>query len=271
MHLMAYKNIKGSLTILMVATLLFYSCKTSSKASIEKVITAQRAIMPADSIIQKQKRGIDIIATGNDPVAWILEIDFDNMLSFKSADGNTLNILSAFSKKEITADFELYSTLTDLGDLVIKLYNEPCNGISGTNQLNRKASVYLKNKTYTGCGKYLYDHQLNDVWILENINNEKQTASDFAKGLPRLEFNLQTNKMNGSDGCNTINAGIEIKGSRIKFTAFSGTKMACKNNQVEKIFNEFLSNRSVDYYMKDGLLFLYLADDSRISFKRKEF
>lgn len=249
---------------------LLLGCKTGSKTSVQKIVTAQRAIMPADSIVQKQKKGIDLLASGNDPVAWSLEVDFDKLVSFKSADGNTLNILPAFSKKVITDEVESYSAKTDLGQLTIKLFNSTCSGSANTTQSNRKVEVDLTNKTYTGCGKYLYDNQLNDIWVLETVNNEKQMASDFAKGLPTLEFNLQTNQMNGSDGCKKISSGIEVKGNRIKFSPFVLSKLTCSNNKVEKIFAEMLSDKLVDYYMKDGKLFLYLLDDSKISFKRKD-
>jgi len=266
---MAYKTRKEILLILLSCISLLAACKTGSKTSIQKIIATQRAIMPADSIIQKQKKGIDLIATGDDPATWVLELDFDKSVSFRSADGNTLNILPAFNKKEITAEFELYSTRTDLGELSIKLFNSSCNGNGNTNQQNRKVEVSLKNILYTGCGKYLYDHQLNDVWILETVNNVKQVPSDFNKGLPYLEFNLQANQMTGSDGCRNINAGIEVRGNRIKFAPFAVSKITC-SNKVEKIFTEMLSDKLVDYYMQDGKLFLYLSDDSKISFKRKD-
>ena len=246
----------------------FYSCKTGSKTSVQKIVAAQRSIMPADSIIQKQKRGIDLIATGNYPVTWSLEIDFDEMVYFRSADGNTLNVLPSFSKKEITAETEMYSTETDAGQLTINIFNGACSGAG--EQFNKKVEVKLKNKLYTGCGKYLYDQQLNDIWVLETVNNVKQVPAAFSKGLPSLEFNLLTNKMVGSDGCNNISSAIEIKGNRINFSPFTSTRMACNNNKVEKIFSEMLSAKLVDYYMENNKLVLYLQDDSKIIFKRKE-
>ncbi len=248
---------------------LFSGCKTGSKTTIKEIIKTQRAMLPADSIIQKQKKGIDIIASGNDPVAWSLEIDFDKIIDFTAADGNTLHILPAFSRKEIIAEYELYEAKTDLGPVIIKLFTINCSG-TVANQSGRKLTVELQNKVYSGCGKYLYDHQLNDVWILETVNNVKQKANDFTKGIPYLEFNLQRNKMTGSDGCKNISSTIEVKGNRIKFSPFALSKTACNRNMVEKIFSEMLSDKLVDYYMENGKLFLYLLDDSKISFKRKD-
>lgn len=256
---------------LIASTVLFVaSCNTSSKSSVKNIVAAQRNIMPSDSIIQKQKKGVDLFATGNTPVDWSLEIDFDKMVSFKAVDGTTLNVLPAFEKKDITADAETYLLKTDLGRVEIKVFNTNCVGSENNEQFSKKATVTIQNKLYSGCGKYLFDHRLNDIWVLESINTNILFAPDFAKGLPKMEFNLQTNKMTGSDGCNNIMSNIEVKGNRIKFSSFAGTKMACNNNSVEKIFNELLSDKLVDYYLENNKLILYLGDDSKLSFKRKD-
>ena len=81
----------------------------------------------------KQKNGIDLFAVGNNPAAWSLEIDFDKMVSFRSADGNRLNVLAAFDKKEISALIETYRLQTDQGTVIIQVFNEPCS-VSGSNE-----------------------------------------------------------------------------------------------------------------------------------------
>ena len=42
------------------------------------------------------------------------------------------------------------------------------------------------------------------------------------------------------------------------------------NKKVEMIFAEMLSNKLVDYYLENGKLILYLEDDSKLFFKRKD-
>ncbi len=261
---------RSSFLLFIIPVLFFAACKTGSKTSINKIVTAQRNIMPSDSMIQKQKKGIDLIGTGITPLTWSLEIDFDKMVSFSSADGNNLYLLPAFEKKEINAEMERYRIKTDLGPMIIEVFSSACQGTGIGEQFNKKIEVTINNKRYTGCGKYLFDHRLNDSWILESVNNIKQSAADFSKGLPRMEFNLLTNKMNGSDGCNNINSTIEVKGTRINFSPFAGTRMACNNNPVEKIFSTMLSNKLVDYFMENNKLILYLEDDSKLYFKRRE-
>ena len=178
-----------------------------------------------------------------------------------------MDVLPNFDKKEISSQTETYRIQTDLGPMKIEIFNTSCSG--NGEQFSKKVDVTVKNKTYTGCGKYLFDHRLNDSWVLESINNETQTAVDFEKGLPKLEFNLQTNNMNGSDGCNNIRSNIEVKGNRIKFSPFMSTKMACNKNKAERVFNELLSDKLVDYYLENNKLILYLEDDSKLFFIRK--
>ena len=263
-------NMKVFFLIILLFGIGFSACKTGSKATIKNIVATQRNIMPADSIIQKQKKGIDLFAVGNDPVTWSLEVDFDKMISFRSLDGSKLDVLPAFDKKEVSPEKETYLLQTDLGPVIIQVFTEPCMNLGTPESFTKKVEVTIKNKHYSGCGKYLFDHQLNDIWVLESIGNINQSAADFAKGLPRLEFNLQTNKMTGSDGCNSIGSNIEIKGDRIKFSPFISTKMACTNNKAEKIFTEMLGNKLVDYYLENGKLILYLGDDSKLIFKRKD-
>ena len=264
-----YFYMKGFIAVFILLLSLFASCKTGSKNSVEKIMIAQRNIMPSDSIIQKQKKGIDVFASGDIPSSWSLEIDFDKLVSFSSADGIKIKVLPNFSKKEITEKAEIYYLQTDPGPMTIELFTTPCSGKGEA--YNKTVNVTIGKITYTGCGKYLYDHQLNDIWVMESINNIPQPSSSFSKGSPTMQFNLESNKMTGSDGCNNISSDIEIKGDRIKFSTFSSTKMACNNNISEKVFSGMISNKLVNYYMANGKLVLYLEDDSKVAFKRKSF
>jgi heat shock protein HslJ/uncharacterized membrane protein len=266
---MAGKSMNGIIAVSFFCIFSFVACRPASKTTVATILATQHAIMPSDSMIQKQKKGIDLFATGTVPVSWSLEIDFDKQIVFNTGDGNSFNVLPAFENKEITGNSEIYSFRTDPGPVTIQVFNSSCAVLGSSEQYNKKVEVRTKNKLYTGCGKYLFDHRLNDSWILDMVNNIKQSPSDFTKGLPTLQFDLQKNKMSGSDGCNTISSNIEIQGNRIKFGSFISTKMACNNNKVENIFSGMLSDKLVDYYEENGRLILYLIDDSKLIFIRK--
>ncbi len=244
-------------------------CSSSSKNTMKKIVNNQLLLKPADSIIQKQSKGIDFIASGNIPVNWALEIDFDKMVYFNAADGNYFQVLPSFGNKIQYTGYEKYVTATGRGPLEITIFNDACDAIVKPGENIRKTEIIFENKQYTGCGHYLFTNRLNDIWELEAINNEMQYANNYKKGLPWIDLDLVSGKMNGSDGCSKVSANIEVKGNRIRFSGFSFTKNDCNNARVEKIFSQYLSDKLVDYYLEKDKLVFYLEDDSKMTFKRK--
>ncbi|MFT3911334.1 MAG: META domain-containing protein [Ferruginibacter sp.] len=149
----------------------------------------------------------------------------------------------------------------------IVVYAEPCASDAKSNT-SRNVEVTVNNKRYSGCGSYLYDYLVNDVWELQYIDNRDPVSPK--KQLPRIEFDLQQNKMIGYDGCNNISSDIEIKGNHIKFSAFAGTKLSCPGNETEKIFSTMLSGHTVDYTIENRRLNIYLINDSKLTFTKVE-
>lgn len=242
-------------------------CKTGGQQ-----IAKQEKQLPApvlsESLQQKQLNGVDFFARGNTPASWTLEMDFGNLIRFKSLDGTEVNS-TAVQPIELPAErASSYTSKATNGDINILLYQEACTDVLSGEKYNKKVVVTVNGKRYEGCGQYLYDATLNGKWILEKINNKPLAAADFAKGLPQLELNMQAGKLTGHDGCNTVMGGFEVLGSKIKFQPLASTKMACPGNKTENEFTQLLSNHTVDYYFKDGQLFFYLPDDSIIIFKK---
>lgn len=247
------------------------SCKSSSTAKTEKIVRQQLSVKPADSLLAKQKRGIDIYASGTNPAGWWLEMDFDKNIDFITKDGISIHTLTSFSKRETTSEKESFVSPTGLGPLEITLYETACTDKTFNSNNGRRIEITIQGKTYTGCGAYLFNNQLHDTWELEYVDNIIQKEADFQKGLPTLQFDLTNNSLKANDGCNNLRSTIEIKGSVIRFGVFSGTKMACRNSKVQEAFSNLLSDHLVNYRMENNKLVLYLYDDSRLTFKRKEF
>lgn len=263
---MSHKFLEVISILLISCTFSTLSCKTTSTTRLEKIIDAQQKMKPADSLVQMGKMGIDLFSKGSEPVNWSLKLDFDKLVSFNWADGNSLQVLPAFRKKQLSAESEQYFTQTDRGLMIIIIYNSPC--IALEEQFTKKVEVKLGDLTFSGCGKYLYDSHLNDIWVLETLNNIPQSSTMFPGGIPTIEFNLGNNKMSGTDGCNKIAADVEIRGNRIRFSGFYPNERICPQNRVQKIFSEMVSNHLVDYYIENGKLVFYLEDDSKVIFKR---
>lgn len=238
-------------------------CKTIYKGDPKKSATLRESLTPTDTIIRKQLNGIDFYAEGKTPVAWSVSLDFDKGFIFKTAAQNLI-AAPVKSSRDAMIKADTYSSKTDAGMMNVIAYDETCAGNTKTT-ISRKVEVRIGDKLYSGCGKYLFDFLLNDIWELELIDSKELASSDYKKQSPRLEFDLEKNKMIGYDGCNNINADISIQGNHITFSTFSGTGSNCS---TQKLFSDFLSNRTVDYYIKDDKLVLYLINDSKLTFKK---
>ncbi len=252
-----------SIIISTICLYMFAACKTTSS---HKPSTTSETLSAPDTLLaQKQRRGVDFFAEGNEPVAWTLEIDFAKGFSFKPSDGRSLITSPAQVQRDASVNTDIYETKTDIGLMKIIIYDESC---IGKQQNIKKITITLNDKRYQGCGNYLYDEQINNAWSLENIDNRNPSIP--VKNLPWIELNLLKNKMNGYDGCNTISSAIRIQGNRIKFAAFSKTKRACPDNEAERLFSTMLSDHEVDYYIKDGRLVIVLLNEIKLIFIKKE-
>jgi heat shock protein HslJ/uncharacterized membrane protein len=256
-----------SFGVFLWAVFFLTSCMTNKKA-LQKLNKPSPAPILSESLQQKQLNGVDFFARGNIPASWTLEIDFGNIIRFKSLDGTDVNSSAVLPVEIPENKASSYTTNATNGTLNIMVYEEACtDGWSGE-KYNKKVVVTVNSKRYEGCGQYLFDASLNGKWILQKINNRTLDAADFAKGFPEIDVQLTKGRLSGHDGCNSINGSFEVLGSKIKFNQLASTQMACLGNKKENEFSQYLSAQTVDYYFKDSQLYFYLTDDSILVFKK---
>ncbi len=254
-----------------MSCIFLYSCNPNSKISGKNNAPEKKPYPMNDSSLSvKQGNGIDLTAYGNNPVPWTLDMDFDKNFSFKADDGTQTISTAVNAAASDNKNTEIYTTNTATGPMNIMVNNESCKVNDSGNKMTRKVEITLNNIRYTGCGFFLADPRLNNTWLLDFINDERQESEDYPKGFPTLEFNLSKNTISGTDGCNNIRSQIEVMGTRIRFSPFLSTKMACSNTKAEKIFNALLSGKQVDYFFKDNNLVFSLINDSKLVFKKKD-
>ena len=262
-----FQQFMNPLKLFLFVLLFFMACKTS-RLSADKFNKKLPPPVLSESLQQKQLNGVDFFAKGNLPVSWTLEMEFGNIIRFKPLDDAPVNSSSVNPEDLPQIKASSYTTKATNGQMKIIIYREGCSdGVTGEKYKN-KVLITVNDKSYTGCGQYLFDAALNGKWILEKINNRILQPTEFAKGLPQIELDLSAKKLSGHDGCNSINGGFEVMGSKIKFNEFTSTKIACPNNKIENQFTHLISNLLVDYYFKEGQMFFYLPDDSIIVFKK---
>jgi heat shock protein HslJ/uncharacterized membrane protein len=219
-------------------------------------------------MLQKQQNGVDFFAKGNSPASWTLEMDFGNIIRFRSVDGADQNSSAVAPEKVAGSNAVSYTTNVTGGVMRILVSGDGCSdGLSGE-KFNKKVVVTVNSKRYEGCGQYLFDTGLEGKWLLEKINSRPVVAAEFSKGLPELLFELGKNRASGHDGCNSVSSTLDVLGTKIKFSPFTSTEMVCPANKKENNFLHLLSEQTIDYYFKDGLLYLYLPDDGLLVWRK---
>ncbi len=155
----------------------------------DSIIANNSLALQPDKFRTKFEQGIDFIASGNE-LFWILEIDFDKSMHFKMPDGFEIHTPAVEGVKAMDANVTRYNASTEKGTLTVQIQKLECiNDMSGE-KLGYTVTIDTKNKTdkeyrtYKGCGQYLADYRLHDIWLLDSINNKKMVAADFLKGIP---------------------------------------------------------------------------------------
>lgn len=111
---------------------------------------------------------------------------------------------------------------------------------------------------------------LNDIWALQRIvgNIIDWKNNNAPEESPYIEVNLVSNRVLGSDGCNTIRSSlVEFDDYKISFAPFLSTKMACENRAVSTAFVKNLGEVD-EYEIKEKQLVLSSGGRELLSFKK---
>ena len=112
-------------------------------------------------------------------------------------------------------------------------------------KLPQKIEVTYNNRRYNGCGRYLADYRLSDIWKLVSINDTPIDAKKLQKGAPTLEINLRDGQVIGRSGCNGFGGLVELKGRYLTISRKAGTMMFCEDDGFEKRHYELLSPKEI--------------------------
>ena len=218
---------------------------------------------------KKLTQGIGFYAVGNEP-SWSLDIDFDKGMWFKSLTTvSELNTPPGREAKAQDADVTRYFAETEAGTLIATVLRGECvDSMSGERfpfrvRVEVKRSIDADYTLFEGCGRYVVDDRLNDIWVLTRLGNRTLTAEDFAKGLPAIEFHLADSRVTGNAGCNRLSGSFQARGDKITFGQLATTRMACSNMAVEREYLSMITDKTLRYAIDDGRL--VLTDDKDIT------
>lgn len=197
--------------------------------------------------MENLEKGIYFRGVGNEP-EWSLKIsektiDFNSLIpEFESLSGHHVEPLQAMD-----ANVKMYRVTSGIVALNIQIMKQECvNTMSGDQSafsvrielIKEKKSIFLN-----GCGNYITDPRLHDIWVLEQLNGQKVKSTFFTKELPALEINSSTNRFMGYAGCNHINGTIFFERGLLSFSnSISSTRMVCAADNKEKEFLKALQS-----------------------------
>jgi uncharacterized membrane protein/heat shock protein HslJ len=219
-------------------------------------------------MLEKWKEGIDFYALGNEPF-WSLEMDLNRAFKFKNM--NDIEFVSPSTKpiSTINADIIRYLSASNSGEINITLNHTECVDNMSGERFQYKVTIDYKNsskteyKTFKGCGNYVPDPRLQDLWIVKEVDGILIDSEDFNGEIPRLELNPFENKISGNDGCNTFNGEIEVLNDTIIFGDLLGTLMACPNMDITSKITETISGKKLNYNIKNDKLY-FLKNDIEV-------
>lgn len=246
---------------LLPIVLLIIGCKSAVTTPKETVISEPAFAYKQQ--MENMEKGIYFRANGNEP-EWNLKIsektiEFTSLIpGFESLTGSHVEPLRAMD-----ANVKMYRVTDKSVTMSIQIMQQEClNTMSGDKLAYSVRIEIVKNNNSTflsGCGNYITDPRLHDIWVLEQLNGQKVSLTHFTKELPNLEINSSINQFMGFAGCNRMNGTLFFERGLLRFTNIITTRMACGANNKE---NEFLKALQSTITYKVENLRLTLADQS---------
>lgn len=252
---------------LLLLTTLIISCKTAATKSPE----TKETISTTNTL--EEDMAVYFKATGNEPF-WGLKMSKDKVVFTSMIEGKEdLSFLAVEPIRAMDANVKMYRLSNATTTATVTIMQSECqNSMSGAIS-PYKVSVEIKNKVETtatvleGCGKYITDYRLYDIWVLEELNGKKITTADFQRELPRIEINASENRFTGFGGCNHINGSIFYEKDLLRFMQVISTLMACAPGNKEDEFVKALQS-STTYAVGNNRLTLSNPSGKLLVFKK---
>ena len=136
--------------------------------------------------------------------------------------------------------------------------------------LSKKATMVISDKNWAALNGQKY--------VLAGLDMDGSFNKDIGQTKAFITFNLDENRVNGNDGCNTFFGQVEFNNSKVNFGNLGSTQMACPDNKIwnflpsnlNKADRYKLSGTALKFYKGKKLLLVYeLKNESEEIDKRK--
>lgn len=195
---------------------------------------------------------------------WNLSIRFGGDINFNSV-ANHIQFFAPTNKTIVANGANVVSLFAENEKYILKATIDIVNC---TKEGRKVTSVMIREKDkkkgidFSGCGYYMGNPDLQNVWIVEEINGKKLTANEFPQELPHFQFNLLNKKISGFAGCNQVHGNIEFAYRQMNITQLVSTRMYC--GEASKIESQIISilNGNPFYHFDKELLIIETTEGS---------
>ena len=228
-----------------------------------RVMAPDTARPPAEVIYFK--------ASGTEPF-WGLEISPSSIRLITMSD--TLITPHTDPFRAADANVKRYDLATEASQLQIEISQAECaNQMSGekfpyTVRIAHRRTARPELKKAEGCGRYVPDYRLHDIWVLESMRGAAATASDYPEGLPSLEIRASEQAYSGATGCNRMVGTFFWEPGVLRFGPAAVTRKACPGMGTRE--QDFLSALagSTAYTIAENRLRLRNPDGELLVFRK---
>lgn len=209
-------------------------------------------------------------ASGTEPF-WSLEISEEQVFLKTTTD----SIITPYTEplQAMDSNVKMYKIKTESSQLIIQISQSECaNAMSGKVSPYTVSVEYKKNTEslphiIEGCGAYIVDYRLHDIWVLEKLNGKNVVKTNFKNDLPLIEISSTKNTFTGFSGCNRMNGKLFFEKGLLRFTDVATTKMMCDSSNKENDFLKALQSATT-YKIENNRLWLSNPLEKLLVFKK---
>jgi len=264
---------------LLFIILVFASCKKSQneKTNLNTHKIRNQVVKTQDTLSELENKlltqGVNFYARGHEP-SWSLDMDFDRQYHFTTLNGEEMYVPNVRGEKAMDANITRFYAHVEKGKLIITINKESCQDSMADKTFDYSVNVQFKYgvddefKEFNGCGRFLPDLRLHDIWVLEAIDGKPLKLKENQQR-PRFEFFPQKNEILGNAGCNNFKTMFFITGyQEIQIESAKMTKKSCEGLEYENLLINHAFGKRLKY-SRDGLtLYLKAYDGTQFQFKK---
>lgn len=231
-----------------IVFLTLVSCKSAFVSTAERV-QSNAAILNTDDSVNEVGNRPYFEASGTEPF-WTLSISGQQIVYRSLTD----SIVTAAVEPILAMDanVKMYQLKTEFGSVRIQVSQQGCiNLMSGKSSPYAVTVAFQKKgasafEKVTGCGHYVTDYRLHDIWVLEELNGRKMSRENFCKKLPVLEIYASSNTFLGFSGCHQIKGDLFFEKGKLRLIPVKNGLIVGEKTSSEAEF--IAAIQSVNHY-----------------------